>query len=157
MVQVDGRWSPVASRLTTSDRRLTTIHSGTPLAKMAPVTPPRSKLILVVSAVFAVVALLSPSTAESPVVAVAQPGSPPRVLSEVEWKPEPAVTVTHELVRVTEAVSDAPRVRLPSAPAPLVSRKPVQSQKSEGFAARAGRVLLGDGRYRPEPFPRPGR
>jgi hypothetical protein len=34
------------------------------------------------------------------------------------------------------------------------SSRPQADEPSRGVAARAGRLLVGDGRYRPEPFPR---
>jgi hypothetical protein len=109
---------------------------------MVPVTSPRWKLIVLT---LGAVALLWPATAESPVGAAAAP-SVPEVAS---------VTVEHELIQVTAAAPVQPR--LPSSPTVRLAAGPARSIKTGGFAVRAGRALMGDGRYRPEPFPRPGR
>jgi hypothetical protein len=101
----------------------------------------RSKLIL---AFLTLAALLWPARAESPVQARGSEASA-------------HVRVEHQLIHVME--SSAP-VRRPTAAGVnrLASvRKPVQRARSEGLVARAGRLLAGNGRYRPEPFPRPGR
>ena len=113
---------------------------------MESVTATRSKgIVLTLGAV----ALLWPATAESPVGAATAPLAPARAA---------AVTVQHELVLVSAATSmaSAPR-RRPASPAVRLTEAPARSLKPAGFALRAGRALMGDGRYRPEPFPRPGR
>jgi hypothetical protein len=86
--------------------------------------------------------LLWPSRAESPVHAVAS---------------APAdITIEHQLIQVTESAT--PRRRPPTAAVSRVAavRKPGQRSRREALVVRAGRLLMGDGRYRPEPFPRPG-
>jgi hypothetical protein len=98
------------------------------------------KLILMV---LTLAALLWPSRAESPVQALVNsaPGD---------------VRIEHQLIQVTE--SPAPRRRAPTVTVSRVAsvRKPAPPSRQEGFVVRAGRLLMGDGRYRPEPFPRPG-
>ena len=99
---------------------------------------------LIVSA--AAVLTLCPATAESPVGAVRRPAAP-------------AVTIEHRLVEARQ-----PQARTPVAPrrrAPLPARRAAvqlaaATSRPAGLAVRAGRMLLGDGRFRPEPFPRPG-
>ena len=87
--------------------------------------------------------LLWPSRAESPVHALVASA--------------PAdITIEHQLIQVTESAT--PRRRPPTVAVSRVAavRKPVQRSRQEALVVRAGRLLLGDGRYRPEPFPRPG-
>jgi len=97
-------------------------------------------------AALAAAALFWPSTAESPVSAAAQDGSTPE-----------KVTIEHHLVHVpiVSATRLPPRPRLSSANR-LASRNNA-AERPQNLVTRAGRALLGDGRYRPEPFPRPGR
>ena len=113
------------------------------------VTATRSKWIVLM---LAAVALLWPATAESPVGAAAAPLAPAQAA---------AVTVEHELVVVSPApplAATPPRRSAPPAsPAVRLTAGPGRALKPAGFAVRAGRALVGDGRYRPEPFPRPGR
>ena len=91
--------------------------------------------------------LLWPRTATAP-VAAAQP-------------PADSVTIEHELVRVTPLPappsSQALRTNRPQpAKLPAVQRA-ANPLPARGVVERTRRVLFGDGRYRPEPFPRPGR
>ena len=110
------------------------------------VTATRSKWIVLT---LAAVALLWPATAESPVGAATAAMAPAQAA---------AVTVEHELVRVSAARSRAPAPRRRPTPAAVrLTAGPGRPLKPAGFALRAGRALMGDGRYRPEPFPRPGR
>jgi hypothetical protein len=67
--------------------------------------------------------------------------------------PQPSVTIQHQLIQIEPAPRPrpVPKVRraLPStrlAYGPLVRR--------DNLAVRARRVVTGDGRFRPEPFPR---
>ena len=100
------------------------------------------KLIIAAAALLT----LSPATADSPVGAN-QPATLPSVLVE------------HQLVeareRPREALAPLRRQAVPARPSAL--RFAVRRDPPAGIAARAGRLLLGDGRFRPEPFPRPGR
>jgi hypothetical protein len=109
------------------------------------------KLIIAAAALLT----LSPATAESPVGASQQ-------------ATRPAVHVEHQLVEALERsrVAIAPRRRqaMPARPSavqfaarPSAVQFAVRPDPAAGLAARAGRLLLGDGRFRPEPFPRPGR
>jgi hypothetical protein len=113
---------------------------------MESVTATRSKWIVLT---LAAVALLWPATAESPVGAATAAVVPAQAA---------AVTVEHELVLVSAPTSVAPAPRRrPTPSAVRLTAGPGRSLKPAGFALRAGRALIGDGRYRPEPFPRPGR
>ena len=70
----------------------------------------------------------------------------------------PAVQIEHQLIRAAPAPSpQRPRARLLHAVNRLAVARTPAAQRPENFAVRAGRLLMGDGRYRPEPFPRPGR
>jgi hypothetical protein len=70
-----------------------------------------------------------------------------------------AVQVDHEFVVVqpTPVRAPQPRARPVAAARPARSPggEPRDAAESPGLATRAGRMLVGDGRYRPEPFPRP--
>ena len=89
-------------------------------------------------------ALLWPAPAESPVPAgQASPGR---------------VQIQHELIRIEPAPPTAPQrsVRRPrlSSATRLAAFKPSPARTQANLAVRAGRMLAGDGRYRPQPFPR---
>jgi hypothetical protein len=129
---------------------------GTALAIGAGVTRVSGKLIItklivpatVISATAAAI-LLWPAAAESPVAAMpAAPANAVRVEHELVVVPK-APPAVKQLVRPRMPRRGAPAVRLASVP------KPLRPASSPGFVARAGRTLLGDGEYRPEPFPRP--
>lgn len=67
----------------------------------------------------------------------------------------PSVRVQHEYIQASPAPMAPPspsRRARPSRTAPLEPRK---ASSSPQFVERARRAILGDGRYRPEPFPRP--
>jgi hypothetical protein len=69
-----------------------------------------------------------------------------------------AVQVEHEFVvaRPSPRRSPEPRRQVAAArPAARAVGEVPQAQPAPGLVTRAGRVLLGDGQYRPEPFPRP--
>jgi hypothetical protein len=107
----------------------------------------RRQQIALTGLTFAVTVLFWPTTAESPVVA-ATPDAPRDV------------TVEHELIHASIVVATAtPRPRLrPLRPLRTAALPPkaADSRKTPGLATRAAQAFLGDGRYRPEPFPRPG-
>lgn len=90
----------------------------------------------------AILVALLPALADSP---LADPPAP--------TAPEPAaVHVEHELVAVTiVAETVAPR-QIAERGRPLPQRR----TRREGFVSRARQLIVGDGRYRPEPFPRAG-
>ena len=96
-------------------------------------------------AALATLALFWPSTAESPVSAAAP------------LSPLPKLTIEHQIIEVpTVGLSRArPKPRL-SLGHRLAARHPA-ADRADNFVVRAGRALLGDGRHRPEPFPRPNR
>ena len=77
--------------------------------------------------------------------AVREPG--PQPASE-----DRAVRVEHEFITVAEASSEA----APPAGAAVRAVQPVRRERVEPrtLAQKTRRALLGDGRYRPEPFPR---
>jgi hypothetical protein len=62
----------------------------------------------------------------------------------------PRVSVEHELVAASVLVEPAPHQ------AAVMPRRWVARPDTEpgGFLSKAGRLILGDGRHRPEPFPR---
>jgi hypothetical protein len=99
------------------------------------------KLII---AALAIAALLWPRPVTAPVAAQHAANDRVKVEQEVIFAPaSPAVI--------------APRTR-PNRPSSVkfaAVRTPADRPK--GVVERARRMLLGDGRYRPEPFPRPGR
>jgi hypothetical protein len=80
-----------------------------------------------------------------------------------EAVPEPdrtIVRVEHELVPVTvieekvvdEAIREGSAAQRPAVPRPRGLAR--RHTRPDGFASRARHLLAGDGRYRPEPFPR---
>ena len=112
---------------------------------MTPVSFRRPKLVLVA---LAATALFWPATAESPVGAAALPSVAP-------------VTIERQLIHVPARPSrTTPRTRPPKPRVAdghvLAAKKPEREPAAGGLAARASRLLLGDGRHRPQPFPRPG-
>lgn len=75
-----------------------------------------------------------------------------------ESEPEDSVHVVHDLIHVTPPPAPPPPQRPRIAPA--VRKVPGDQRAdrrtdSDPLIARAGRVLIGDGRHRPEPFPKP--
>lgn len=75
--------------------------------------------------------------------------------------PADRVRIEHELLRVVPLIgSRPPRPARASRPAAVkvagAQGEDIRSQP-RGLVGRARRVLFGDGRYRPEPFPKPGR
>ena len=100
------------------------------------------KLIIAAAALLT----LSPATAESPASASQQAMSS-------------SVRIEHQLVEALErpGVAIAPRQRRAMPARPSAVQFADRSARPAGLATRAGRLLLGDGRFRPEPFPRPGR
>ena len=67
--------------------------------------------------------------------------------------PRPSVTVQHQLIQINPAPrpKPAPRVRR-AVPSTRLAYGPLL--RRDNLAVRARRVVLGDGRFRPEPFPR---
>lgn len=86
--------------------------------------------------------------------AAAQDGSSPAPVSarSAPAPPPPSVTLEHRLIEVRPA----PRLR----PAPRSIRRPLATRLTaallprDTLVMRARRVVVGDGRFRPEPFPR---
>lgn len=80
--------------------------------------------------------------------------------------PTPSVRVEHELVRLPRQLVRLPRSRLPEVSRPRPWRSTRLSMTEEAETRRplivrarrvvvgARRAVIGDGRYRPEPFPR---
>jgi hypothetical protein len=66
----------------------------------------------------------------------------------------PSIRIEHELIEVPIV---RPPVAPPAAVQPVRRARATQSPvERPTFAVNARRLLLGDGKYRPEPFPRPG-
>jgi hypothetical protein len=105
-------------------------------------------------------------------LALFQPGSAGDVVASHETSPPPLapVTVRHELVTVPAPAPTAPPTRTahradpPAAPAPTLGARPTTAgasapavqpaSRDQSFFNRARRAVVGDGRYRPQPFPR---
>jgi hypothetical protein len=62
------------------------------------------------------------------------------------------VRVEHELVTATVIEEPAPRPQRTAVRRPPAQRQP--PARAAGFVSRTRQLLLGDGRYKPEPFPR---
>lgn len=100
-------------------------------------------------------AVLWPATAESPVGAVG------RVMADTV-RTDDTVRIEHEVIHIAPPPRTSARRVLPernrSLPVRFASdQRPAQRSKAPTIAERATRAFLGDGRYRPQPFPRPGR
>ena len=67
--------------------------------------------------------------------------------------PQPSVTIQHQLIQIEPSPTPrpAPRVRRVVPPTRLAYQPLL---RRDTLASRARRVVLGDGRFRPEPFPR---
>jgi len=99
---------------------------------------------------FAVLVLHPPVTGRPPQAPVTPAVQVPETAPALT---APSVRVQHELVRLPKP---APRVNRP----PWRSTRTALANPPYGRApllVRASRALVGDGRYRPEPFPRPSR
>ena len=101
-----------------------------------------------------------PALAGAPGGTTASASSGSVVPVPLETASEDSVQVVYDLIRVTPA----PARGAPERPraAPMVRKAPVQRAEasdrrteSNRLIARASRVLIGDGRHRPEPFPKP--
>ena len=90
---------------------------------------------------------------EAPVATPTPAVSPAADVAATEPAAEPAVRVQHELIEV--AVTRP----LPRPPAPPRARsRPVRSARlREEAPPLVRRLLVGDGQFKPEPFPRPTR
>jgi hypothetical protein len=77
----------------------------------------------------------------------------PRTTGELAAPPPPAIRLEHQIIEVQppKAAKRAPRRRVAPAATRLAS---ISVQGDTTLVARARRAVLGDGRYRPEPFPR---
>jgi hypothetical protein len=118
--------------------------------------------LVLVGAVAAFGALL-PAVADSPrPEAPARSHHPDRTVVRVEHELVPATVVQEAVVQetvVAEAVVQGTVVAeaVEKKPAGLrVRRLDYRNTRPDGFASRARQLLIGDGRYRPEPFPRVG-
>jgi hypothetical protein len=93
---------------------------------------------------------LFPTRAESPLRA-----SPMPARADTPLPALPSVTVEHDYLRIAPRVvaptpSNYRRISAPRVVTP-------EQKSARGLFARAARAVLGDGRHRPEPFPRPHR
>jgi len=108
--------------------------------------------MVLVGAVAALGALL-PAVADSPrPEAAARSHLADRTVVRVEHELVPATVVQEAVVQETvaaEAVGKKPA-------GPRVRRLAYRNTRPDGFASRARQLLIGDGRFRPEPFPRAG-
>ena len=82
----------------------------------------------------------------------------PNAVASPEPEPEmQSVRVEHEFITVADTVTAAEQTDRVMPPARLhsasFSRRPPLAPSPRTFAQKARRALLGDGRYRPEPFP----
>jgi hypothetical protein len=99
---------------------------------------------------------LFPRSSEAP--SAQQVSDKPAAQSDVKESQEPppdtpSVRVEHRLIQIVPQPAPIfrPRPAAPAANRRAETRKP----ESDHLVARARRALVGDGRYRPEPFPRP--
>lgn len=112
----------------------------------------KTRACMGVMATGAALVVLLPALAESPLVQRA----PATAAAAAPAGSAPAVRVEHELVAPTvveERIAERVQRRASISPAPGSAKPPAARP---GFASRTRRLLLGDGRYRPEPFPRAG-
>lgn len=90
-----------------------------------------------------------PSIAQEgvPEAQVSIPAAAPRAA------PQPSVILQHQLIQIEPAPRPKPVPRLRRAvPSTRLAYGPLL--RRDNLASRARRVVLGDGRFRPEPFPR---
>jgi hypothetical protein len=108
--------------------------------------PRRSGLVLIV-------ALLALTVYPPPAqVGVPDPQTAVPAATKVSPAPKPSVTVEHQLIQVEPMPRPKPVPRLrPALPSTRLAYAPPQQ---DTLVARARRKFLGDGRFRPEPFPR---
>jgi hypothetical protein len=83
----------------------------------------------------------------------------PRAAAEkAVFAPKPSVTLQHQLIQVEPVAPVAPTTRPKPAPRLRQDLPPTRRAsgpvQQESLGGRARRVLVGDGRFRPEPFPR---
>lgn len=100
-------------------------------------------------ACFFALAGTAPGSADRAAVELAASG---KVADVADAVPEnPSVRIVHELIAVP--IVTTPPIR--KAAAEPVTRVRLDETKHDkpGFAMQAKRILLGDGRYRPQPFP----
>jgi hypothetical protein len=100
--------------------------------------------------------VFSARTGHAPPALLASPDSPPAssgANAPLDAAASDSVRIEYELIGVR--APRQPKVRSHRlGPLPAV-QKAEAGTGSKRFVARASRVLIGDGRYRPEPFPRP--
>jgi hypothetical protein len=99
------------------------------------------------------VLMLCAQSGQAPVASPSTPVVSSADTSTAALRPQPSVRIDHQLIEVP-----VPR------PPPRPTRRPsfAKSDRSarharrpeEALAARARRLIVGDGQYRPEPFPR---
>ena len=89
-----------------------------------------------------------PAPAQVGVVKEPQPAVP---AASVQQPPPPSVTLQHQLIQVepVRRPKPTPRLRRSLPPTQLAS-----GPRHDTLVARARRAVVGDGRFRPEPFPR---
>ena len=85
---------------------------------------------------------------DQPLDVTSSPGAPAPGPAEAD---APSIQIEHEVVEVPLVRPRAPR--LPALP--QIPRRAAREASPSPPSARVARLILGDGRYRPEPFPRP--
>jgi hypothetical protein len=113
----------------------------------SPIDSMNSRTRLALIAAGAALVTLRPALVESPLMVQA-----PATTSAADRR---AVRIEHELVTVP--VVERPAVRHQRAAASRATALPRRTAHPRGIVARTRQFFLGDGRYRPEPFPRAGR
>jgi hypothetical protein len=81
-----------------------------------------------------------------------QTAAPAATAAKLPPAPKPSVTVEHQLIQVEPMPPPKPAPRLRRAlPSTRLAYGPT---RQDTLVSRARRAVLGDGRFRPEPFPR---
>src|SRR5215213_8647032 len=80
-------------------------------------------------------------------------GQPANTPANVQSPTAPTIRLEHQVIEVPSPrmVKRAPRRRIPPVATRFASASP---QPASTLVARTRRAVMGDGRYRPEPFPR---
>jgi hypothetical protein len=135
--------------------RIAGLERGMPLAYLSGMTRWVGGLTMAVIGLLLVLAwdrhasgAANPPLAAPASSAAASPASAPAAAAATGTD---SVRVEHELVQAAAVASPVPaRVTLASH-----GRRAEPRRESRGLVLRASRAIVGDGRYRPEPFPRP--
>jgi hypothetical protein len=128
-----GRWIGVFALAMTGFFMLFSRHGEAPVAQQAVDAPPR------------------------PASAGTEPGNGESAVSEPQSLDDTgdSVRIQHEVIRVTPPRQPASPPASPDVRRAFRSASVSPTTREPRFVERARRVLMGDGRYRPEPFPKP--